>query len=111
MLYFRNDYGAGAHPAVLEALCQTNMELTTGYGTDPYCLEAAEAIRSLCRCPGAAVHFLMGGTQVNKTALAAFLRPYEAAIAAGSGHICVHEAGAVEQDGHAILRLPSLMAS
>ena len=91
MLYFRNDYGAGAYPAVLEALCRTNLERTAGYGTDRYCLEAAETIRTLCRCPEAAVHFLAGGTQVNKTALAAFLRPYEAAVAAASGHICVHE--------------------
>ena len=107
MLYFRNDYGTGAHPSVLEALCQTNMEATPGYGTDHYCQEAAEAIRSLCRCPDAAVHFLVGGTQVNKTAIAAFLRPYEAVVAAASGHICVHEAGSVEQDGHTVLRLPS----
>ena len=107
MLYFRNDYGAGAHPAVLEALCRTNMELTAGYGTDRYCLEAAETIRTLCRRAQADVHFLMGGTQVNKTAIGAFLRPYEAAVAAGSGHICVHEAGAIEQDGHKILHLPS----
>ncbi len=107
MLYFRNDYGAGAHPAVLEALCRTNMDLTAGYGTDPCCREAADMIRDLCRCPGAAVHFLVGGTQVNKTAIGAFLRPYEAAISADSGHICVHEAGAVEHNGHKILHLPS----
>ena len=87
MLYFRNDYGAGAHPAVLEALCRTNLERTAGYGTDRYCLEAAETIRTLCRCPEAAVHFLAGGTQVNKTALAAFLRPYEAVIAPYTAHI------------------------
>ena len=107
MLYFRNDYGAGAHPAVLEALCQTNMDLTPGYGTDKYTRQAEETIRDLCGVPDAAVHFLMGGTQVNKTAIAAFLRPYEAVLAADSGHICVHEAGAVEQDGHAVLRLPA----
>ena len=75
MLYFRNDYGAGAYPAVLEALCRTNLERTAGYGTDRYCLEAAETIRTLCRCPEAAVHFLAGGTQVNKTALSASTRP------------------------------------
>ena len=106
MLYFRNDYGTGAHPAVLEALCGTNMELTPGYGTDQYTRQAAETIRDLCGVPDA-VHFLMGGTQANKTAIAAFLRPYEAVLAAASGHICVHEAGAVEQDGHAVLRLPA----
>lgn len=107
MLYFRNDYGAGAHPAVLEALVKTNLELTAGYGTDPYSAQAADAIRDLCRCRGAAIHFLMGGTQVNKTVIGAFLRPYEAAVAAESGHICVHESGAIEQDGHKILHLPS----
>lgn len=107
MLFFRNDYGAGAHPAVLEALCRTNLELTTGYGTDPYCGRAADAIRALCRCPDAAVHFLTGGTQVNKTAIGAFLRPYEAVVAAATGHICVHESGAIEQDGHKVVTLPS----
>lgn len=107
MLYFRNDYGAGAHPAVLDALIKTNLELTAGYGTDPYCQRAAETIRELCRRPDAAVHFLAGGTQVNKTAIGAFLRPWEATVAAASGHICVHEAGAVEQNGHRILAVPS----
>ena len=107
MLYFRNDYGAGAHPLVLDALSRTNMDLTPGYGTDRYCQEAAETIRKLCNCSQAAVHFLTGGTQVNKTAIGAFLRPYEAVISAASGHICVHEAGAVQQDGHAIMQLPS----
>lgn len=107
MLFFRNDYSAGAHPAVLEALCRTNADLTPGYGLDPYCEAAAAAIRRLCRAPEAAVHFLVGGTQVNKTAIGAFLRPYEAAMAASTGHICVHETGAVEQDGHKILHLPA----
>lgn len=107
MLYFRNDYGAGAHPLVLEALGRTNMDLTPGYGTDRYCQEASETVRALCRCPQAAVHFLTGGTQVNKTAIGAFLRPYEAAVSAASGHICVHESGAIQQDGHAIVQVPS----
>ncbi|MBD5162489.1 MAG: threonine aldolase [Oscillibacter sp.] len=107
MLYFRNDYGAGAHPAVLEALCRTNGELTAGYGADRHCLAAAETIRELCRSPEAEVHFLVGGTQVNKTAIGAFLRPWEAAAAASAGHICVHEAGAIEQGGHKILPIPS----
>lgn len=107
MLYFRNDYGAGAHPLILEALARTNMDLTPGYGTDRYCREASETIRGLCGCPQAAVHFLTGGTQVNKTAIGAFLRPYEAAVSAASGHICAHEAGAIQQDGHAIIQVPS----
>ena len=107
MLYFRNDYGSGAYPEVLAALCRTNLELTPGYGTDSYCQKAADTIRMLCRSPGAAVHFLTGGTQVNKTAIGAFLRPYEAAVAASTGHICVHESGAIEQDGHQVLHLPT----
>lgn len=107
MLYFRNDYGAGAHQLVLDALCRTNMDLSPGYGTDRFCQEASEMIRKLCCCPQAAVHFLTGGTQVNKTAIGAFLRPYEAAVSADSGHICVHESGAVQQDGHAIIQVPS----
>ena len=105
MLYFRNDYGTGAHPKILDALCRTNLELTVGYGMDEYCQRAADTIRSLCRAPESAVHFLTGGTQVNKTALAAFLRPYEAVVAASTGHICVHESGAIEQDGHKIIHL------
>lgn len=107
MLNFRNDYSAGAHPAVLEALCRTNMELTPGYGLDPYCQQAAETIQDLCGCPEAAVHFLVGGTQANKVALGAFLRPYEAVIAASTAHICVHETGAIEQNGHKVIQLPA----
>lgn len=107
MIHFRNDYSAGAHPAVMDALIRTNMELTAGYGCDPYCEAAADKIRALCVCPEAAVHFLVGGTQTNKTALAAFLRPYEAVIAAESGHICVHETGAIENNGHKVIHCPS----
>lgn len=107
MIHFRNDYSAGAHPAILQALTATNMELTPGYGTDPYCQEAAASICRLCGCPEAAVHFLVGGTQVNKTALGAFLRPYEAVIAPDSGHICVHETGSIESAGHKIISCPA----
>lgn len=107
MIHFRNDYSAGAHPAVLEALCRTNMDLTPGYGTDACCQEAAETVRSLCAAPEAQVHFFVGGTQVNKTATGAYLRPWEAVIAAETGHICVHETGSVEQDGHKIIHCPA----
>lgn len=102
MLFFRNDYGNGAHPAVMDALCQTNLELTEGYGTDAYCRKAADRIRALCACPQADVHFIVGGTQVNKTAIGAFLRQWEGVIAAGTGHIQVHESGAIEHNGHRI---------
>lgn len=107
MLFFRNDYGNGAHPAVMEALCKTNLELTEGYGTDAYCQKAADRIRQLCKCPQAEVHFVAGGTQVNKTAIGAFLRPWEAVIAADTGHIQVHESGAIEHNGHRIFTTPS----
>lgn len=107
MLFFRNDYGNGAHPAVMEALCKTNLELTEGYGTDPYCQKAIGCIRRLCECPQAEVHFVVGGTQVNKTAIGAFLRSWEAVIAADTGHIQVHETGAIEHNGHRIFTLPS----
>ena len=107
MLSFRNDYSEGAHPSILKALEAVNLEQMPGYGTDRCCQEAADAIRALCAAPEADVHFLVGGTQVNKTAIAAFLRPYEAAIAAESGHICTHETGAVEACGHKILTVPT----
>lgn len=107
MIHFRNDYSAGAHPAVLEALTRANDVRCPGYGCDPYCEAAAAAIRTLCAAPEAAVHFLVGGTQVNKTALGAFLRPYEAVIAAESGHICVHETGSIEHNGHKVIACPA----
>ncbi len=107
MIYFRNDYSAGAHPAVLDALTKTNLALTAGYGCDPYCETAADTIRTLCAAPHADVHFLVGGTQVNKTMIAAALRPYEAVIAAHTGHICVHETGAAENTGHKVIHCPS----
>jgi threonine aldolase len=107
MLFFRNDYSNGAHPKVLEMLCKTNLELTVGYGLDPYCQKATEMIRSLCHCPQADVHYIVGGTQANKTALGAFLRPWEAVICADSGHIQVHETGAIEHNGHRLYLLPA----
>ena len=106
-LFFRNDYGNGAHPAVMEALCKTNLELTPGYGTDDYCKNAAERIRQLCDAPDADVHFIVGGTQVNKTAIGAFLRSWEAVITADTGHIQGHEAGAVENNGHRLMLVPT----
>ena len=108
MLFFRNDYGNGAHPAVMDALCKTNLELTEGYGTDAYCLRAARRICQLCDAPGADVHFVVGGTQVNKTAIGAFLRSWEAVITADTGHIQGHEAGAVENNGHRLMLVSTL---
>lgn len=102
-----NDYGEGAHPLVMRRLMETNMEHTCGYGLDEYSLRAADVIREKCGQPGAAVHIMTGGTSANSIAIAAFLRPYEAAICAPTGHINVHETGAVEATGHKVLPLPS----
>ena len=107
MIYFHNDYSEGCHEKVLEALTRTNLEQTPGYGTDDYCKEAAALIAKACGNENLKVHFLVGGTQANLTVIAAALRPYQAAVCAVSGHINVHETGAVEATGHKVLGLPS----
>ena len=107
MIRFNCDYSEGAHPLILEKLAQTNLEQLPGYGQDPYCLQAAELIKQLCQAPNAAVHFLSGGTQTNLTVIAAMLRPYQCVISADSGHINVHETGAIEITGHRILTAPN----
>ena len=101
--FFMNDYGEGAHPLVMRRLMETNMEHTCGYGLDEYSLRAADLIRKKCGQPQAQVHMMTGGTSANVIALSAFLRPYEAAICAPTGHINVHETGALEATGHKIL--------
>ncbi|MBQ2314561.1 MAG: low specificity L-threonine aldolase [Treponema sp.] len=100
-----SDYMAGALPAVMERLARTNLEATPGYGTDSYCESARAKIRAACACPDAAVHFLVGGTQTNATVIDALLRPYQGVLAADTGHIAGHEAGAVEASGHKVLIL------
>lgn len=105
-LDFRSDYLEGAHPLILEALASTNYEKTGGYGSDDYCARAKEKIRKECRSPEADVFFLTGGTQTNAVVIGAFLRPYQGVIAADSGHISVHEAGAIEYGGHKVLAFP-----
>ena len=107
MIRFNNDYNHGAHPAILEALSATNHESYGGYGLDPWCEKAADEIKKYLDCPQAAVHFMVGGTQVNYTVIAAALRPYQSVICADSGHIHVHETGAVENTGHKIQALPA----
>lgn len=106
MLYFANDYSTGAHPEVLKALLETNGDKMPGYGEDRLCGIAKEKIRRACGCPEAEVFFLMGGTQTNSVALSALLKGYEGVIAAETGHIGVHEAGAVESGGHKVITLP-----
>ena len=101
--FFQNDYGEGAHPLIMQRLMETNLEHTCGYGLDDYSLRAAAPIREKCACPQAEVHMMAGGTSANAIALAAFMRPYEAAVAAAGGHINVHETGAIEATGHKVL--------
>ena len=105
-LFFASDYQEGAHPAILQRLCETNLNKCPGYGTDDYCASAREKIRAACACPDASVHFLVGGTQTNAVVIGALLRSYQGVIAAESGHISVHEAGAIELGGHKVLALP-----
>ena len=103
---FASDYMEGAHPAILTRLMETNMLKTQGYGSDPFSQSAREKIRAACGCPEAEIHFLVGGTQTNATVIRGILHSYEGVIAAGSGHISVHEAGAIELGGHKVLTLP-----
>lgn len=107
MIYFDSDYMSGAHPQVMERLLKTNSEHTTGYGTDPYTAKAADLIRKACGAPDARVHFLVGGTQTNATVIDGLLARHEGVLAAESGHINVHESGAIEATGHKVLTLPS----
>lgn len=103
---FNNDYSEGALPELLELFNETNMVQTGGYGEDPYCDEARHLIQKTFNCPNGDVHFLVGGTQANLTVIAAALRPHQAVISADSGHINVHETGAIEACGHKVIGLP-----
>ena len=107
MIYFNNDYAEGCHEKVMDALVRTNMEQTPGYSEDKFCASAAARIRKLCAREDIAVHFLVGGTQTNMTVIDAALRPHQGALCAVTGHIHVHETGAVESNGHKVLTLPS----
>ena len=107
MIRFECDYGEGAAAPVLDALCRTNLEQTPGYGEDTYCEQARERIRALCQAPDADVQFLVGATQANFTVIDAALKPWQGVLCADSGHIHVHETGAVEATGHKCLTLPN----
>ena len=107
MIQFQCDYNEGAHPQILQRLAETNMEQTIGYGEDKYCEEARELIRKACDDSEIDVHFLVGGTQTNTTVIAHTLRPYQGVISAKSGHINVHETGAIEATGHKVLAIDS----
>ena len=106
MLSFESDYVEGAHELILKRLMETNLEQLSGYGTDPYCAQAKEKIRKACECPHADIYFLAGGTQTNQTVIDGMLASYEGVIAAETGHVSVHEAGAIEYTGHKVITLP-----
>ena len=106
MIRFDSDYTQGAHPRILEALVRTNMVQTCGYAEDAYSEEARALIRAACEAETADVHFLIGGTGTNTTVIAASLRPYEGVLCAATGHINVHESGAIEASGHKVIALP-----
>ena len=105
MILFQSDYTEGACPQIMERLLQTNMEQTPGYGEDVHCERAAQLIKEECNAPEAKVHFLVGGTQTNMTVIGAALRPYQGVISAETGHIHVHETGAVESLGYKVLAM------
>ncbi len=106
MLNFMNDYSEGAHPDVLKRLVETNMEQLTGYGTDKYTASAREKIRIAMGKPQAEIYFLTGGTQTNQLVIDAMTARYEGVISVKTGHVNVHEAGAIEYSGHKVLALP-----
>lgn len=107
MIRFDSDYLEGCLPEILEAFQKTNFEQTPGYGEDDFCAEARELVKKACEAPEADVHFLVGGTQTNATVIASLLKPYQGAICADTGHINVHETGAVEHTGHKVLSIPN----
>ncbi len=106
MLSFASDYTEGAHPQVLRRLVETNMEQLPGYCTDHYCISAMEKIRAACQCPEADVYLLTGGTQTNAIVIDTMLDSCEGVVCAATGHVNIHEAGAIEHSGHKVLPLP-----
>lgn len=106
MLYFSSDYMEGCHPNILRRLSEINMDKNPGYGTDAICESAKNKIRAACGKPDAEVSFLVGGTQTNAVVIKSMLRSYEGVVAAATGHVAVHEAGAIEAGGHKVLTLP-----
>ena len=107
MLSFESDYVAGAHPKVLQRLIETNMEALSGYGSDCYTASACEKIKAVCECEDAKVFLMTGGTQTNAVVIASMLQSYEGVMAADTGHVGCHEAGAIEYTGHKVLTLPN----
>ncbi|MBR0399712.1 MAG: low specificity L-threonine aldolase [Mogibacterium sp.] len=106
MVSFECDYIAGAHPEILKRLMETNMEALSGYGMDPYTESAKEKIIKACGIDTAQVEFLTGGTQTNMVVISTMLKDWEGVIAVPSGHVSIHESGAIEFTGHEVLEIP-----
>lgn len=107
MLHFDSDYMEGCHPQILKALAEGNLQKQTGYGLDEISQSAREKIRKACQAPQAEIHFLVGGTQTNTVAIRSLLGLCDGVIAAETGHINVHESGAIEAAGHKVIALPA----
>lgn len=105
MYSFKNDYSEGAHLRILNALIETNLEQTDGYSTDYHTKKAIDLLRKKMDCEDVEIHLLVGGTQVNLTAISAFLRPHQATIGADTCHINCHETGAIESTGHKVITM------
>lgn len=108
MYSFLNDYSEGAHPRILQMMMQANLEQNIGYGEDVHSQRAKEHIKSLIGQESADIHFIPGGTQTNLIVISAFLRPHQCVIAADTGHINVHETGAIEATGHKVVVMPAV---
>jgi len=106
MLNFESDYIHGAHPKLIERLVETNLEPLSGYGVDEYCESAKKKILEACKCPEGSVALLVGGTQTNQIVIDSMLKPFEGVVAAKTGHVSTHEAGAIEYTGHKVLEIP-----
>lgn len=104
---FKNDYSEGAHPAILQRLMETNLQQTIGYGEDEFCDEARAWIKTYLQ-KDSAIHFVSGGTQANLIVISSILKPHESVIAVESGHIAVHETGAIEATGHKVNTVPTI---
>lgn len=106
MLSFESDYTIGTHQKILDRMQEMNLMQQKGYGSDVLCESAKEKIRTACQCPDAQIQFLVGGTQTNSIVIATMLARYEGVVAAKTGHVSVHEAGAIEYTGHKVIEIP-----
>lgn len=109
MISFENDYNTGAHPEILKKMLETNMTQVSGYGTDDFTKSAIEKIKKECDCSDAQIYLAVGGTQTNQVVISTMLSDCEGVVSAATGHVGVHEAGAIEYSGHKVLTIPSHM--